>query len=62
MKNKSRWTMSRQLELLVRNEPEMSLPESNKQELIDALAELVTEHARHQNDEEVKRYERQDNR
>jgi CYTH domain-containing protein len=54
--------MSRQLELLVRNEPEMSLPESNKQELIDALAELVTEHARHQNDEEVKRYERQDNR
>ena len=62
MKNKSRWTMSRQLELLVRNEPEMSLPESNKQELIDALAELVVDHARYQYGEEEKRYEGQDNR
>jgi CYTH domain-containing protein len=54
--------MSRQLELLVRNEPEMSLPESNKQELIDALAELVVDHARYQYGEEEKRHERQDNR
>ena len=61
MKIKSRWTISRQLELLIRNEPEMSLPESNKHELINALAELVTEHARHQNDEEETRDERQDN-
>jgi CYTH domain-containing protein len=61
VKNKYRWTVSRQLELLVRNEPETSLPESNKRDLINALAELVIERARHQNDEEVTRDERKDN-
>ncbi len=61
MKKKSKWTISQQLELLARNEPEMSLPESNKRDLINALAELVIERARHQDDEEVTRDERQDN-
>jgi len=61
VKKKCKWTISRQLELRIRNEPEMSLPESNKRDLISALAGLVIERARHQTEEEVTRDERQDN-
>ena len=62
MKNRTKammW-MSRQLDLLSRNESMLTLSESTKGELIEALAELVAEHAQHQNGGEVKSHERKD--
>jgi hypothetical protein len=53
--------MPQQLNLLSQDEPTVNLPEANKLELINAFAQLVSDFARHRNNEEAKEDERQDN-